>query len=70
MERAARFIGPRLLELLLGATARAALLAMREVGATPAGEITLACVSSAVYYFLPEVVKKFHARHPRIFGAG
>lgn len=43
-----------------------ALLAMGEVGAAPSGEVTLACVSSAVYYFLPAVVKRFRARYPRL----
>jgi DNA-binding transcriptional LysR family regulator len=43
-----------------------ALLHMRDVGAQPAGEITLACVSSAVQHFLPNVIQRFHAQHPRI----
>lgn len=73
LERTTRRVAPTLAGREFARTARAllsefdgALLAMREVGATPAGEITLACVSSAVQYFLPEVVKKFHARHPCI----
>lgn len=73
LERTTRRVAPTLAGREFARTARAllsefdgALLAMREVGATPSGEITLACVSSAVQYFLPEVVKTFHARHPRI----
>ncbi len=43
-----------------------ALLHMRDVGAQPAGEISLACVSSAVQHFLPDVIRRFHRQHPRI----
>jgi len=43
-----------------------ALMQMRELGARPGGEVTLACVSSAVHHFLPDVIRRFHARHPRI----
>jgi DNA-binding transcriptional LysR family regulator len=42
------------------------LLAMSEVAATQAGEVTVACVPSAAYYFLPEVIRRYHERFPRI----
>lgn len=43
-----------------------ALLGMEEVGATRAGEVTIACVPSAAYYYLPPLVRTFHERFPRI----
>ena len=42
------------------------LLAMSEVAATQAGEVTVACVPSAAYYFLPDVIQRYHERFPRI----
>lgn len=42
------------------------LLAIRDVAATQAGEVTVACVPSAVYYYLPEVIRRYHERFPRI----
>ncbi|HET9045169.1 MAG TPA: LysR family transcriptional regulator [Burkholderiales bacterium] len=42
------------------------LLAMSEVAATQAGEVTVACVPSAAYYFLPDVIRRYHERFPRI----
>jgi DNA-binding transcriptional LysR family regulator len=42
------------------------LLAMGEVAATQTGEVTVACVPSAAYYFLPDVIRRYHERHPRI----
>jgi DNA-binding transcriptional LysR family regulator len=42
------------------------LLSMRGVAATQFGEIVLACVPSAVYYFLPKVLLDFHREYPRI----
>jgi DNA-binding transcriptional LysR family regulator len=42
------------------------LLAMSEVAATQAGEVTVACVPSAAYYFLPGVIRRYHERFPRI----
>lgn len=44
----------------------AALLTMREVASSQGGEVTIACVSSAVYYFLPVVVRRYHELYPRI----
>jgi DNA-binding transcriptional LysR family regulator len=42
------------------------LLAMGDVAATRAGEVTVACVPSAAYYFLPELIRNYHERFPRI----
>jgi DNA-binding transcriptional LysR family regulator len=41
------------------------LLNIRGVAATRMGEVTVACVPSAVNYFLSEVVKLFHDRYPK-----
>jgi DNA-binding transcriptional LysR family regulator len=43
-----------------------ALLGIRDVAATRTGEVTVACVPSAVHYFLPSVVKEYHERYPKI----
>jgi DNA-binding transcriptional LysR family regulator len=42
------------------------LLGITEVSATRMGEVTIACVPSAVYYFLPAVIKRYHERYPKI----
>lgn len=42
------------------------LLAMQDVAGRVTGEVTVACVPSAVRYFLPGVLKKYHDRYPRI----
>lgn len=42
------------------------LLGMQEVGGARMGEVTVACVPSAVYYFLPQVLRSYHERYPRI----
>lgn len=42
------------------------LLGIRGVAATRMGEVTVACVPSAVNYFLSEVVRQFHSRYPKI----
>ena len=39
---------------------------MQEVAATRAGEVTVACVPSAVYYYLPDFIRRFHERFPRV----
>jgi DNA-binding transcriptional LysR family regulator len=41
------------------------LLNIRGVAATRMGEVTVACVPSAVNYFLSEMVKLFHDRYPK-----
>ncbi|MDZ4188334.1 MAG: LysR family transcriptional regulator [Hydrogenophaga sp.] len=43
----------------------ATLLNIRGVAATRMGEVTVACVPSAVNYFLSDVVKVFHDRYPK-----
>jgi DNA-binding transcriptional LysR family regulator len=42
------------------------LLGIREVATSRAGEVTIACVPSAVYYFLPPVIRQYHDMYPRI----
>ena len=42
------------------------LLAMGDAAATRAGEVTIACVPSAAYYFLPRLIRRYHQRFPRI----
>ena len=44
----------------------ATLLGIKEITATRMGEVTIACVPSMVYYFLSEVIRRFHERNPRI----
>ena len=43
-----------------------ALLGIRGVGATRMGEVTIACVPSTVYYFLSQVISRYHERYPKI----
>ncbi|SFV15179.1 LysR family transcriptional regulator [Pseudoduganella namucuonensis] len=42
------------------------LLSMQAVAASQLGEVVIACVPSAVYYFLPKVLRTFHEQYPRI----
>lgn len=42
------------------------LLALGDVAATRVGEVTVACVPSAAYYFLPQLIRRYHERFPRI----
>jgi DNA-binding transcriptional LysR family regulator len=42
------------------------LLSMREVATSQAGEVVIACVPSAAYYFLPKVLAEHHRQYPRI----
>ncbi|AYN97408.1 LysR family transcriptional regulator [Pseudomonas sp. LTJR-52] len=42
------------------------LLGMGEVAERMRGEVTIACVPSAVRYFLPEVLQEYHRQYPRI----
>ncbi len=42
------------------------LLGIRDVAAKRTGEVTVACVPSAVHYFLPGVMKQYHERYPKI----
>lgn len=43
-----------------------ALLGIRDVAERLSGQVCLACVPSAVSYFLPDVISGFHALYPRI----
>ena len=42
------------------------LLSMQAVAASQLGEVVIACVPSAVYYFLPKVLRDYHEQYPRI----
>jgi DNA-binding transcriptional LysR family regulator len=42
------------------------LFAMREVGRQRGGQITLACVPTAAFYFLPSVIARFNEQYPKI----
>jgi DNA-binding transcriptional LysR family regulator len=43
-----------------------AVLGIAELAAHRTGTVTFACVPSAVWHFLPEILKQFSARYPRI----
>lgn len=42
------------------------LLGIRGVTTTRMGEVTIACVPSTVYYFLSQVISRYHERYPKI----
>jgi len=42
------------------------LLGIQGVAASRMGEVTVACVPSAVYYFMSQVIQRHHQRHPRV----
>lgn len=42
------------------------LLDVADIAATRMGEVTIACVHSAAWHFLPPFLAKFYAAHPRI----
>lgn len=42
------------------------LMGIRDVATRMMGEVTIACVPSAVRYFLPAVLHRYHQRYPRI----
>jgi DNA-binding transcriptional LysR family regulator len=42
------------------------LLGIRGVAATRMGEVTIACVPSTVYYFVSQVISRYHERYPKI----
>ena len=50
------------------------LLGIRGVATTRMGEVTIACVPSTVYYYLSQVIRRYHESYPkirvRIFDAG
>jgi DNA-binding transcriptional LysR family regulator len=43
-----------------------ALLGISEVASTRLGHVTVACVPSAAYYFMPRVIARYHRQFPRI----
>ena len=43
-----------------------ALMGISEVASTRMGHVTIACVPSAAYYFMPQVIGAFHQLYPRI----
>ncbi len=42
-----------------------ALLGIRGVAGTRMGEVTIACVPSTVYYFVSQVIRRYHESYPR-----
>ena len=44
----------------------ATLLGIRGVAATRMGEVTVACVPSTVYYYLSQVIRRYHERYPKM----
>jgi DNA-binding transcriptional LysR family regulator len=44
----------------------ATLLGIRGVATRHGGEVTVACVPSTVYYYLSEVIRRYHERAPRV----
>jgi len=42
------------------------LLTITGLGDRQTGQVTLACVPTAAFYFLPRVIERFHSRFPRI----
>ena len=42
------------------------LLGIRGVTGTRMGQVTIACVPSTVYYFLSQVISRYHERYPKI----
>lgn len=43
-----------------------ALLGIRGVAATRMGEVTIACVPSTVYYYLSQVIRRYHESYPKV----
>ena len=44
----------------------ATLLGIRGVAVTRMGEVTVACVPSTVYYYLSQVIRRYHERCPKV----
>jgi DNA-binding transcriptional LysR family regulator len=42
------------------------LLGIRGVATTRMGEVTIACVPSTVYYFVSQVISRYHERYPKV----
>src|SRR2546422_3085836 len=69
-DRTTRFVGPTAVGRVFAAKARGlldeleeSLLAMKDVAATRTGEVTVACVPSAAYYFLPGLIRLRSEEH-------
>ncbi len=43
-----------------------ALLGIRDISSSRLGHVTIACVPSVAYYFLPNLIANYHRRFPRI----
>src|SRR3546814_7463935 len=43
-----------------------ALVGIQDVAERMSGQVTIACVPSAVAYFLPAVIREYHRQYPRI----
>src|SRR5260370_39995415 len=72
-DRTTRFVGPTAVGREFAAKARGlldelgeSLLVMKDVAAARTGEVTVACVPSAAYYFLPGLILLYHERFPPI----
>lgn len=44
----------------------ATLLSVRGLAATRMGEVTIACVPSTVYYYVSQVIRRYHEKYPRV----
>jgi DNA-binding transcriptional LysR family regulator len=42
------------------------LFAMRELGQRQSGQVTIACVPTAAFYFLPRVIARFNEQYPNV----
>ncbi|MBX3551415.1 MAG: LysR family transcriptional regulator [Pseudolabrys sp.] len=42
------------------------LFAMRQLGQRQAGQVTIACVPTAAFYFLPRVIARFNEQYPNV----
>ncbi len=64
----------RKVEASCSTNSTATLLGIRDVAATRMGEVTVACVPSTVYYYLSQVIRRYHERYPKmrvkVFDAG
>jgi DNA-binding transcriptional LysR family regulator len=73
LERTTRRVGPTSVGAEFAPLARRliadfdeSLLSLTGVGRSQAGHVTIACVPTAAFYFLPRAIERFHARYPRI----
>jgi len=73
LERTTRRVAPTTVGATLAPLARRlldefedSLLGMTGVGESQAGLVTLACVPTAAFYFLPRAIEAFNARFPKI----